>query len=59
MYRQGIWTCNLIKKDVAYVKKEYTAPEMTVEEIEIEDVITRSGPGRPGSLDEDEEDGLI
>lgn len=42
-------------KDVTRVKKEYSSPEMTVEEIEIEDVITRSGPGRPG-LDEDDED---
>lgn len=43
------------KKDVTDVKKKYTTPEMTIEEIEIEDVITRSGPGRPGADDDDEE----
>lgn len=37
------------------MKKEYISPEMTIEDIEIEDVITRSGPGRPGSMDDDDD----
>lgn len=43
------------EKDVIDVRREYSAPEMTIEEIEIEDVITRSGPGRPG-MDEDDDE---
>lgn len=39
-------------------KKEYFSPEVEIEKFEIEDVIARSGPGRPKRddlLDEEEE----
>lgn len=36
------------------MKKEYNVPRLEVEEFEIEDVITRSGPGRLPDDDEEE-----
>lgn len=38
------------------MKKKYRVPDMEIELFEIEDVITRSGPGRlPDEEEEDEE----
>lgn len=36
------------------MKKEYEIPLMEIEKLEIEDVIARSGPGRPATDEADE-----
>lgn len=40
------------------MKREYEIPSMEIEKIELEDVIARSGPGRPAASAA-EEDELI